>query len=206
MGCWSDDGENATIYISKNYEQPLLSALQNFKNKVPLTKEEEYMLKVIWHELNHLRTKDIFKFYKQLSDTERYLLETINDFITLHTYDKFLKMLSPNAKPYYQKEFIKEAFGGYQTYVKRFRYVLQKFKINEKEAVKELESILFEDGENLWRRLRYWLMTKTDLTEIQSGVIINDIVNQLMSDEEFQKEVDEYYEISKRRKKRRLSS
>ena len=205
MAVDSKDGKNAIFFINKIYEKALLSALRNFKNKVPLTKEEEYMLKVIWHELNHLRTKNIFKFYKQLSKTEKDLLETVNDFITLHTYDEFLKMLSPTAKPNYQKEFIEEAMGGYQAYVKRFRYVLQKFKINEKEAVKELESILFEDGENIRRRLRDWLMTKTDLLAFESDDIIHNIINAI-NDEKFQKEVEEYYEIVKRRKKRRLSS
>jgi hypothetical protein len=51
-----------------------------------------------------------------------------------------------------------------------------------------------------------WLKTKADLLTFESDDIINNVVNLKISDEEFQKEVDEYYEISKRRKKRRLSS
>jgi hypothetical protein len=202
MGCWSDDGENATIYISKNYEQPLLSALQNFKNKVPLSKEDEMVLLALWHELTHLRTKDVFKVFVQLSAPERLLLETITEFIARHTYDEFFEILRPNTKPNYQKELIEEALG-YNRSVRRFRYVLQRFKINEKEAVKELESILFEDCQNIRKRLIDWLRTKADLLAFESDDIIHNIVSWKISDEEFQKEVDKHYE---RRKKRRLSS
>jgi hypothetical protein len=202
MGVISYDDENATFLINKEYEKALISALQNFKNKVPLTKEDEMILQSLWHELTHLRTKDIFKFFGRLSQTEQDLLETITEFIARHTYDEFFKMLRPTAKPQYQKEIIEKGLG-YGLFVRRFRYVLQKFKINEKEAVKELESILFEDGENLRRRLMYWLKTKADLLAFESDDIINNIVNRRISDEKFQKEVDEYYE---RRKKRRLSS
>jgi hypothetical protein len=205
MACISYDGKNATLFVNKKYEGPLISALQSFKNKIHLTKEDEKILAALWHEFTHLRTKNFFVFNARFSDSKKYLVETITEFIARHTYDKFFKMLRPGTKPNYQKEIIEEALG-YQFFIRRFRYVLQKFKINEKEAVKELESILFEDVKNLRRRLRNWLMTKTDLLEIQSDVIIDDIVNLEMSDEKFQKEVEEYYEISKRRKKRRLSS
>jgi hypothetical protein len=49
----------------------------------------------------------------------------------------------------------------------------------------------------------YWLKTKADLLAFESDDIIHNIVNLRISDEEFQMEVEEYYE---RRKKRRLSS
>jgi hypothetical protein len=52
----------------------------------------------------------------------------------------------------------------------------------------------------------YWLKTKADLLAFESDDIIHNIVSWKISDEEFQKEVEEYYEIVKRRKKRRLSS
>jgi SPP1 gp7 family putative phage head morphogenesis protein len=198
MAVDSYDGENAIFFINKSFEKALLSALQNFKNKVPLSKEDEKILQALWHEITHLRTKDIFKFYKQLSETDRHLLETITDFIARHTYKEFFKMLRPTAKPKYQKEVIEEGLG-YQTFVRRFRYVLQKFKINEKEAVKELESILFEDGKNIYERLVHWLSTKADLSGIQSDIIIWNVVDQEVSDETFKKKVKEY--ANRRRKK-----
>jgi hypothetical protein len=200
----SNDDKNVTLFINKKYEKALISALQNFKNKVPLSKKDEMILQALWHELTHLRTKDIFKFFSQLSPTDQLLLETITEFIARHTYDEFFKTLRPTTKPTYQKELIEEALG-YRVLVRRFRYVLKKFKINEKEAVKELESILFEDGENLRRRLIDWLSTKADLSEFQSDEILHIIIH-AKNDKEFQKVVREYYEISRRRKERRLSS
>ena len=200
----SNDDKSATLFINKKYEKALISALQNFKNKVPLSKEDEMILQALWHELTHLRTKDIFKFFSQLSPTDQLLLETITEFIARHTYHEFFETLRPGTKPNYQKEIIEKSLG-YQTEVRRFRYVLKKFEINEKEAVKELESILFEDGENLRRRLIDWLSTKADLSEFQSDEILHIIIH-AKNDKEFQKVVREYYEISRRRKERRLSS
>jgi SPP1 gp7 family putative phage head morphogenesis protein len=191
MACISHDGKNATVFVDKEYEGKLLSALQSFKNKVQLTKEDEGMLLVLWHELTHLRTKDLFKFNAWFGEDESYVVETVTEFIARQTYDKFLKMLRPTAKPNYQKELIKEAIS-YNLFVRRFRHVLQTFKINEKEVVKELESILFEDCQNLRRRLVGWLETKTDLSKIESDIIVWDMVNKDISDEEFQKEVKEY--------------
>jgi len=201
MGVMSYDGKNATFLINQRYEKALISALQSFKNKVPLFKKDEEILHALWHELIHLRTKDLFKFYGRLEKTDKDLLETITEFIARHTYDKFFKMLRPGTKPNYQKELIKKALG-YQLFVQRFRYVLQKFRINEKDAVKELENILFEDCQNIQSRLKDWLGTKVDLSENDRYIILYDMVNDMMSDEEFQREVDEYYEIVKRRKKR----
>jgi len=126
------------------------------------------------------------------------VLETITEFIARHTYDEFFRMLRPKAKPNYQKELIKDALG-YQTYVWRFRYVLQTFKINEKEAVEELKGILFEDSRNIYERFVDWLSTKTNLSEIASGNIIWSMVSKRTSNEEFQKEVKEY---AKRRRKK----
>jgi SPP1 gp7 family putative phage head morphogenesis protein len=196
MACIGYSDRTGTIFINKKYEAPLISALQSFRNKVQLTKEDESMLLVLWHELTHLRTKDLFKW--QFSDPEDNVLETITEFIARHTYDEFFRMLRPKAKPNYQKELIKDSLG-YQTYVWRFRYVLQTFKINEKEAVEELKGILFEDSRNIYRRFVDWLSTKTNLPEIPSGVIVWDMVNLRLSNEEFQKEVKEY---AKRRRKK----
>jgi|GEM_PF-4389275 len=195
MACIGYSDRTGTIFVNKKYEASLISALQNFKNKVQLIKEEEGILLTLWHELTHLRTKDLFKF--EPSEGDRRIIETMTEFIARHTYDEFFNMLRPKAKPNYQKEFIKN-FLVYGTYVRRFRYVLQTFKINEKEAVEELKGILFEDIQNIHGRLVNWLSTKTGLPEILSGNIIWDMVNDRVSDKEFQKEVKEY--AKKRRK------
>jgi len=196
MACIGYSDRTGTIFINKKYEAPLISALQSFRNKVHLTKEDESMLLALWHELTHLRTKDLFKW--KFSNPEDNVLETITEFIAWHTYDEFFRMLRPKAKPNYQKELIKDSLG-YQTYVWRFRYVLQTFKINEKEAVEELKGILFEDSRNIYRRFVDWLSTKTNLPEIPSGNIVWDMVSKRTSNEEFQKEVKEY---AKRRRKK----
>jgi SPP1 gp7 family putative phage head morphogenesis protein len=189
MACIGYSDRTGTIFINKKYKAPLISALQSFKNKAQLTKEDESMLLALWHELTHLRTKDLFTF--KPNDLEKNMIETITEFIARHSYDEFFRMLRPKAKPNYQKELIKDSLA-YRTYVGRFRYALQTFKINEKEGVEELKGILFEDSRNIHRRLVNWLSTKTNLPETPSSNIIWDMVNDRTSDEEFQKEVKEY--------------
>jgi hypothetical protein len=189
MACIGYSDRTGTIFINKKYKAPLISALQSFKNKAQLTKEDESMLLALWHELTHLRTKDLFTF--KPNDLEKNMIETITEFIARHSYDEFFRMLRPKARPNYQKELIKDSLA-YRTYVGRFRYALQTFKINEKEGVEELKGILFEDSRNIHRRLVNWLSTKTNLPETPSGNIIWDMVNDRTSDEEFQKEVKEY--------------
>jgi hypothetical protein len=61
---------------------------------------------------------------------------------------------------------------------RRFRYVLQKFKINEKEVVKELEDVLIEGVQHGYNeRLADWLGTKVDLTEIERYTILDSMVD-----------------------------
>jgi SPP1 gp7 family putative phage head morphogenesis protein len=122
MACIGYSDRTGTIFINKKYKAPLISALQSFKNKAQLTKEDESMLLALWHELTHLRTKDLFTF--KPNDLEKNMIETITEFIARHSYDEFFRMLRPKAKPNYQKELIKDSLA-YRTYVGRFRYALQ---------------------------------------------------------------------------------
>ena len=191
--------QTGTVFVNKRYEGALIAALQSLKNKIRLTKGDEEMLEALWHEFTHLRTKDLFRVSRFFDASKLNLMETLTELVARHTYDKFLNMLRPGTMPNYQKEIIE---GGpvYQPFIRRFRYVLQKFEINEKEAIKELEVILFEGVENLITRLADWLGTKADLPKSDRYIILDSIVDlKNISDQKFQKEVEEY---AKRRRKK----
>jgi hypothetical protein len=196
MACSGHPDRTATVYINKKYERAVISALQNLRNKTRLTIEDEKILSTLWHEFTHLRTINLYSvhLYRRFSGLERWLMETLTEFIARHTYDRFLNMLRPGTMPNYQKEII-EAGVGYQLFITRFRYVLQKSKINEKEVVKELEGVLLEGVQHgIVKRLVDWLGTKVDLSETRRRIILENVVNLRISDQEFQKRVDRYYE------------
>jgi SPP1 gp7 family putative phage head morphogenesis protein len=200
MACVGRPDRTATIFINKKNEEALISALQSLRNKAHLTIEDEKILSVLWHEFIHLRTINLFSVNRRFRKPERWLMETLTEFIARHTYDRVLNMLRPGTKPNYQKEII-EAGVGYPLFVARFRYVLRKFKINEKQAVKELEAILFEDVQNLVSRLGDWLGAKTGLSFNERHIILDSIFNLRISKEDFRKEVDRYYEAVQWRRK-----
>jgi hypothetical protein len=203
MACIGYPYRTATVFINKKHEEALISALQNLRNKARLTIEDEKMLSTLWHEFTHLRTINLFGVLRLLSNSKRLLIETLTEFIARHTYDRFLNMLRPGTIPNYQKEII-EAGMGYPRLVARFRYVLQKFNINEEEAVKELEGVLLEGVQHgIVKRLADWLGTKVDLTDLERYTILDEMVDlERISDQEFRKEVDRHYELVKRRQRR----
>jgi len=205
MACRGRLDGTATVLVNKEYENALISALQNLRNKARLTKADEEMLETLWHEFTHLRTINLFKVLRHFTDGDRRLMEMLTEFIARHTYDEFLNMLRPGTMPNYQKELIEDGVG-YQRLIERFRYLLRKFEINEKEVVKELESVLLEGVQHgIFKRLADWLGTKVDLLEvIERYNILDDMVKlEKVSYKAFQKEVDRHYEIVKRRQQRR---
>jgi urease gamma subunit len=192
----------ATMFLNKVYEKPLLTALQNLRNNVQLTKQDELMLSVLWHEFTHLRTINLHKVSPHFNTSQRYIMEMLTEFVSRHTYDKLLDMLRPGTKPRFQEQLIEKS-EGYQLFVERFRYTLKTFNIDEKAVLKELETILFEGTQdNLVGRLADWLGSKVPLTDIERYTIIDYWVNLRISEAEFRKEVKRHYELIKKRQQR----
>jgi hypothetical protein len=188
--------------LNKVYEKPLLTALQNLRNNTPLTKQDELMLSVLWHEFTHLRTINLFKVLRYFSTSQTYLMEMLTEFVSRHTYDKLLDILKPGTKPKFQEQLIEKS-EGYQIFVERFRYTLKTFNIDEKKVLKELETILFEDTQgDLVKSLADWLGSKVPLTDVERYTIIDLWVDLRVSNEEFRKEVIRHYELVKRRQRR----
>jgi hypothetical protein len=199
MACVGYSDRTGTIFINKKYEGMLITALQNLRNKVPLTIEDEKILSTLWHEFTHLRTINLFKTLRHFTDYHRWLMETLTEFIARHTYDRFLSMLRPGIKPNHLREVIEDGMG-YQAFIERFRFLLKTFRINEKEAVKELEAILFEKVDNISVRLVEWLGTKIDISEPARYNILADVVElDKVNFKDFKKEVKRLYESAKRR-------
>jgi hypothetical protein len=205
MACKGRRDGSVFMLLNKQYENALITALQNLRNKVSLTKNDEVMLETLWHEFIHLRTKGLLSRVWDLREVERRLIEMLTELVARNTYDRFLKMLKPGAKPNHQKE-ITKVNVGYQDLIERFRYLLRKFGINEKEVIDELAEVLIEGTQDLlvgW--LAEWLGKKVDLLEdIERFNILDDLVKlERVSFKDFKKEVDRHYEVVKRRQQQR---
>jgi len=158
--------------LGYNPARDLRSALQKLKANQPLTFNEEYALKTLWHELNHLRARIADS---PDSEKEYMVMETINEFYTRHTfYELFVKRIKPDAKLQFKKKILEEGYG-YYLYVQNFRYLLKKIGVKEKEAVKELEKILLDDYTLLYKRVVAWIAEKAKLPETSVRKILEKI-------------------------------
>jgi len=105
-----------------------------------LTFNEEYAIEALWHEINHNRVKKYLGFFGD--SPQKILMETVNQFVSRHTYDDFLRKLGGEAK---FKAQILEGGYGYTTMVNNFRYLLKRIGFEETTALKRLQKILFDD-------------------------------------------------------------
>ena len=112
---------NGMFYISNRaYKgfiptRDLLRAFQKIIHKLPLSFNEEYALETLWHEINHNRVK---RYVPLLKDSPQMLImETINQLVSRHTYDEFLKKLGAEAR--HKAEILEKGYG-YALMVKNF--------------------------------------------------------------------------------------
>lgn len=121
----------------------LKGALSAIKKGDDLTFNQEYAIEGLWHEILHAKTKTK-RYY--LTDQERKAMETINQFVARHTYDKFLKRLGGKAS---HKEDILDKGHGYKKWITEFRNDLKSKNITEEEALKHFEPLLMSDYKSL---------------------------------------------------------
>lgn len=128
---------------SENFvpSRDLLEALRKIKKRERLTFTEEYAIECLWHEINHNRVNRYVWLGKDDTPQAR-IMETINQLVSRYTYDKFLKLLGGKA---YNKARILRQGLAYESYVYNFRQLLNRLKIKEREFIKDLEPVLFED-------------------------------------------------------------
>ena len=156
----------------------LVRAFSKIKNKLPLTFDEEYAIEALWHEINHNRVKRYVKFLQESS--QMYLMETINQLVSRHTYEDFLKKIGAEAR---HKEEILQKGYGYRLMVKNFRHLLSRVGFKEEKIVKELEKILFEDYGTLFEKVVALIAKKAKLPEAK----VRKILDKLNDEQEFKK-------------------
>lgn len=121
----------------------LISGLQKIRQQQALTFNEEYSLESLWHEINHNRAKKYVPLPKGSSNHT--CMEALNQFVSRHTYDDFVKSLGGTAT---HKAAVLENGYGYDIAVKNFRSLLDAVGVKEEAHLPGFEKILFDKSHN----------------------------------------------------------
>ena len=143
-----------------NAGESLVSAIKRIKKGEALNKEEEYSIEQLWHEILHNKSanKTILSHIedKGLGFT-RATAETINQLIARNSYDEFLREIGGEAK---FKDWIMTNGYSYNDSVTNLRELLKTARINERDFIKEAETILMKDYAEIDKRISYLLVRK----------------------------------------------
>lgn len=132
-----------TFLSGFNPAEELRNALGNIKKGGKLTFNQEYAMESLWHEILHAKTKSK---PTKLGEKEVRSMETVNQFVARHTYNKFIERLG--GKAYNQEEILEKGYG-YKSWISEFRKELKSKGISEKKAVEFLEPHLMSNYKNL---------------------------------------------------------
>jgi hypothetical protein len=122
-----------------NAKSNLVSAFKNIQANKPLSFQEEYSVESLWHEILHNRAEGYALTAER--SISRIHMETLNQFVARHTYHEFLEQLG--GKAIHQAAII-EGGLGYSSYVKNFRTLLSKLKINEQQHLESLKQFSYK--------------------------------------------------------------
>ncbi len=125
-------------YKGFNSRTDLLGGFAAIKAGNDLTRNEEYALEMLWHEIWHNRQPGIVQILKlDEIDPRRLLVETINQYISRKTYSGFIERLGGKA---IHKDWVMENGYGYKKQVARLRMVFAELGIQD-EIVGDLFNI-----------------------------------------------------------------
>jgi len=113
-----------------NPAKELKSAIQNIRNRKPLTFNEEYAIENLWHEILHCKANGWWD-YNLANDSTKAAMETINQFIARNTYDDFLHRLGGKAA--HKNKIIKNGYG-YENYLNNFYEILRNYNISRNDT------------------------------------------------------------------------
>lgn len=139
---------SATFSNGFNPIEELRGALGAIKKGHKMTFNQEYSLESLWHEILHAKTKT--KPY-ELSEFHKQRMETINQFVARHTYDKFIEKLGGKAT---NKADVLDNGYGYNSWITTFRGELSKRGIPESKALDFFTPHLMSDYYSIATKMR----------------------------------------------------
>lgn len=120
----------------------LKNAVNKIREGLLLEFDEEYSLESFYHEINHTKAKKWAPLKDHGNgDYKRTAMETINQFVSRHTYVDFVKRLG--GVSLYQKKVLDEGIG-YSRWLRTFRGFIANYNLDEKKVLQEFSPKLFD--------------------------------------------------------------
>ena len=122
--------------------------------KAILTRDEEYSLEALWHEVLHNTSKNntiLPNILDPMRGFERVALETCHQLYARHTYSEFCKAIGYTVK---HDAWVMASGYGYKDMVYNLRMLLDVAKINESSFVKKLKPLLMGDYAEFQTRIK----------------------------------------------------
>jgi len=124
--------------VSFNPADELLGAFKAAGKNIPLTFQQEYSVESLWHEVLHNRQKFVRIGAGRITDAERPMMETVNQWYARRSYQELLAQMG--ATPVNQAKILTDGYG-YGSYLKRFGQVLEAFEVEDTAIFKSIEAI-----------------------------------------------------------------
>jgi len=124
-----------------NPRKELVDAFQKIKAGKKLTFNNEYAVESLYHEILHNKAIKYEALPPIDFGYQRASMEVVNQFVARNDYPQFIERLG--GKSYHQAKVLSEGLG-YQHWIDNFRYLTGKLKLDEKDLLPKLRTILFE--------------------------------------------------------------
>ena len=148
------------------------SALNKIRSGGTLTFAEEYTIETLWHEMLHMRALRL-TLPRNVEDLAA--LETANQFVARHTYDRLMRILGGEAD--LQTQIIENGLG-YSEKVKNLRSFLVRTGVPTERAVANLQfTLLNKDYSRMFMHIKSTLSNLTSLPEERMERILSMMIS-----------------------------
>ena len=150
----------------------LKNALKKIGRNEKLSFHEEYAIESLWHEIQHnARTGGRVTRRDRVNYS---LMEAVNQLYARNSYDEFLKTLGGVSQ--YKEKILREGYGYGET-VFRFRYLLNKFDVDETEVSLLLHKQLDSEWSLLSRNCAEIIAKKTGDEVYQVQTLLEEMIH-----------------------------
>ena len=144
----------ATNARGYNAGESIVRAIDKLNNGEALTRDEEYAVESLWHEILHNKSKNT-TILPDINEPDkgftRAVAETINQLVARHTYGENL-LTELGGKPKHQQWVLEKGYS-YDATLDNLRLLLQKAGINESEFVERANKILMQDYTDIDKKI-----------------------------------------------------
>ncbi|SUE33660.1 phage minor head protein [Rikenella microfusus] len=127
--------------VEFNPAKEVREAFAALKKGNELTFNQEYALESLWHETLHAKARGVAD-WSRWNNLASMQMETVNQFVARHTYPDFIARFGGEAA--HQDSVLDNGYG-YGTWIRNFRAILKRHRIDEAETVEALRDKLLNE-------------------------------------------------------------